>query len=109
MWKSLFFLFPLLLHAQNSLEFTGRYWFTQMGSRIRVEVNGLGSDIDARNDLGMPDTNFPAGGVEWRRGRSLVRFEYTPIDLAGDRTVTRTIVFQGRPFTVGTRVVSELE
>jgi hypothetical protein len=109
MWKFLFFLLPLFLHAQNSLEFTGHDWFTQMGSRIRVEQNGFGTDIDARKDLGMPDSNFPQGAVEWRRGRSLLRFEYTPIDYTGDRTVTRTIVFQGQPFTVGTRVVSELE
>jgi hypothetical protein len=109
MWKPFLLAFPLFLHAQSSLEFAGRYWFTQMGSRIRVEQNGFGTDIDARKDLGMPDTNFPQGGLEWRHGRSLVRFEYTPIDYSGDRTVSRTIVFQGRPFTVGTRVVSELQ
>jgi hypothetical protein len=38
-----------------------------------------------------------------------LRFDYTPIDYTGDRIVTRTIVFRGQPFTVGTRVVSELE
>jgi hypothetical protein len=109
MWKRILIGLPFLLHAQSSFEFTGRYWFTRMGSRIRVEQNGFGTDIDARRDLGMPDKNFPQGGFLWRRGRSLLRFEYTPIDYAGDRTVTRTILFHGQPFTVGTRVVSELE
>lgn len=80
-----------------------------MGSRIRVEQNGFGTDIDARRDLGMPDTNFPQGGFTWQRGRSRVRFEYTPIDYSGDQTVARTIIFRGQPYTVGTRVVSELE
>lgn len=81
----------------------------QMGSRIRVERSGFGTDIDARRDLGMPDTNFPRGGVTWQRGRSRLRFDYTPIAYSGDQTVTRTVVFNGREYTVGTRVVSDLE
>jgi hypothetical protein len=109
MWKWLLVTVPFLVHAQNSFEFTGRAWFTTMGSRIRVEQGSIGTDIDARSDLGMSDTTFPQGGFAWRRGRSLLRFEYTPIDYTGDRTVTRTILFRGQPFTVGTRVVSELE
>jgi hypothetical protein len=101
--------FPALLLAQNSVEFTGRYWMPQMGARIRVEAGGLGADIDARSDLGMPDTNFPKVDFTWQHGRSRVRFDYTPIDYTGDQTVTRTVVFRGREYTAGTRVVSELE
>jgi hypothetical protein len=109
MWKWILIGVPLLLRAQSSVEFTGHSWFTQMGSRIRVEQNGFGTDIDARSDLGMDGAAFPQGEFLWRHGRSVLRFDYTPIDYTGDRTVSRTIVFQGRPFTVGTRVVSELE
>lgn len=105
----LLFTFPALLLGQNSLELTGRYWMPQMASRIRVDAAGFGADIDARRDLGMPDTNFPEGDLTWQSGRSRVRFEYTPIDYTGDQTVTRTIVFRGQPYTVGTRVVSEME
>ena len=94
---------------QNSVEFTGRYWIPQMASRIRVEQAGFGTDIDTHADLGMQDTNFPEGGFTWQRGRSKLRFEYTPIDYSGDQNVSRTVVFRGRQYTVGTRVVSELE
>ena len=104
-----FFFVAFLLNAQNSIEFTGRYWIPRMASRIRVESNGFGTDIDAVRDLGMPDTNFPQGGFTWQHGRSRVHFEYTPIDYSGDQTVTRTLVFRGQPYTVGTRVLSELE
>jgi hypothetical protein len=105
----LLFTFPALLLGQNSVDFTARYWMPQMASRIRVNAAGFGADIDARQDLGMADTNFPEGDVTWQRGRSRLRFEYTPIDYTGDRTVTRTILFRGQPYTVGTRVVSEME
>jgi len=81
----------------------------QMATRIRVEANGLGTDIDARRDLGIPDTNFPAGNFTWQHGRSRLRFDYTPIDYSGDQTVTRTVFFGGREYTLGTRVVSDLE
>ena len=105
----MFLVFPALLLGQNSVEFTGRYWIPQMASRIRVEANGFGTEIDARRDLGIEDTNFPAGGFTWQHGRSRLHFEYTPIDYSGDQTVTRTVVFAGRQYTVGTRVVSDLE
>jgi hypothetical protein len=106
---SIFLAFPALLIGQNSVEFVGRYWIPQMGSRIRVESGGFGTDIDARRDLGMPDTNFPSGGFTWQHGRTRLRFDYTPIDYSGDQTVTRTVLFGGRQYTVGTRVVSNLE
>jgi hypothetical protein len=81
----------------------------QMATQLRVEANGFGTDIDARRDLGMADTHFPAGNFIWQHGRSRLRFDYTPIDYSGDETVTRTVLFGGREYTVGTRVVSELE
>jgi hypothetical protein len=80
-----------------------------MASTIKVEANGFGTDIDARRDLGMDDKSLPAGNFEWRNGRSRLRFDYSPIAYSGDRTVTRTVVFSGREYTVGTRVVSDIE
>ena len=80
-----------------------------MSTHLRVEANGFGTDIDARRDLGMDDARFPAGNFIWQHGRSRLRFDYTPIDYSGDQTVTRTVLFGGREYTVGTRVVSDLE
>ena len=98
-----------LLTAQSGVDLEGRYWATSMSTRIRVERGGFGTDIDARRDLGIPDAGFPQGSVTWTHGRNVLSFTYTPIDFAGDQTVTRTVVFRGRPYTVGTRVESELE
>ena len=94
--------------AQNTIEFEGRYWIPQFSSQIRVEQNGVGTDIDARRDLGMTNTNFPQGSVAWRRGWSRLSFTYTPLDFSGDQSINQTVVFHGRQYTVGTRVQSEL-
>jgi hypothetical protein len=110
--RSAFFVligFAVLLPAQTAFEFTGRYWIPQMSARLRVERNGFGTDIDAKQDLGISDTNFPEGQFTLETRHMRVQFTYTPIDLSGDRTVTRTIVFNGRTYALGTRVVSDLE
>src|SRR5262249_38881770 len=65
---------PPLLPAQQNSQFPGRYWIPHMNTRIRVESAGLGSDIDARTDLGIRDANFPEAAFTWQHGRSLVTF-----------------------------------
>jgi hypothetical protein len=100
---------PLVLSAQTSLDLTGRYWLPQMSTRIRVDQNGVGTEIDARRDLGMSDTNFPQGTAILRLSRGFLRFDYTPIDYTADEVVNRTIIFRGMPYPVSTRVISELE
>jgi hypothetical protein len=102
-------LLPTVLSAQDSVEFIGRYWAPQFHGQVRVDRSGFGTDIDARRDLGVKNTNFPSGEVSWRRGRHRVSFGYTPIEYSGDREVVRTILFGGREYTLGTRVVSNLE
>jgi hypothetical protein len=98
------------LFAQTSVDFAGRYWIPDMSGRMRVvEQGGFGTDIDMRGDLGFSDTNFAQGAVTLRHGRSQLTFRYTPIEYAGDQTVSRTIEFSGRLYMVGTRVVSDLE
>src|SRR6266496_441626 len=97
------------LSAQATIELEGRYWFSNFNSKIRVERNGLGTDIDARNDLGFSDSNFPEGRIAVHLGHSRLSFDYTPIDFSGDQTVSRTLIFNGRTYTLGTRVVSGLE
>src|SRR5262249_8754879 len=102
-------LFPTLLIGQQSLDLVATYWIPQTSGRVRGDAAGLGSDIDVHNDLGLQDTNFPVGNVAWQKGRSCLTFSYTPIDFTADQNVNRTVVFRGNQYTIGTRVVSELE
>jgi len=94
--------------AQDTVEFEGRYWIPQFSSRLRVTAGGFGTEVDARQDLGIADTNFPVGGVRWQHGRHHLVFGYTPLDYSGDQVVSRTVVFNGRQYTLGTRIQSGL-
>src|SRR5215469_4809945 len=103
-------LLGLCLHAQPTLYFEGRYWRTELGSRFRVDRNGIGTDIDVVKDLGFQDAGFPEGKfILQGTGGNRLSFGYTPINFSGDQTVTRTILFNGQPFTVGTQVISSLD
>ncbi|MBZ5586075.1 MAG: hypothetical protein LAQ30_28570 [Acidobacteriia bacterium] len=102
--------FAAVLPAQRSIEFEGRYWVPRMTGRVRVEQNGVGTDVDARADLGIPNTNFPEGRFTFQSsGRNRLQFTYTPMDYSGDAAVTRTVIFNGQQYTLGTRVISDLE
>src|SRR5262249_61648467 len=70
MRTAILFFLPTLLAAQQNFEFTGRYWIPHMNTRIRVESAGLGTDIDARADLGIRDTNFPEAPFTWHHART---------------------------------------
>lgn len=97
-----------LLPAQRAVEFEGRYWMP--AARSRVSIKGAGTDIRFKEDLGLQDANFPEGRLSYYgRGRSHIHFSYTPIDYAGETTINRTLVFGGRQYTVGARVLSEFE
>jgi hypothetical protein len=99
-----------LVWGQRAVEFEARYWNPRSHSRIRVTSGGVGSDIDFRKDLGIPDTKFQEGRFTFQgRGMNRLRFAYTPIDYAGDGKVARTVWFDGRQYTAGTRVLSNLE
>ena len=98
-----------VLSAQPSIELEGRYWFSQFTSRIRVDAGGVGTEIDGRHDLGFTDSNFPSGRVAVFLGHSRISFEYTPIDFSGDQVVSRTVLFNGKTYTVGTRIVSGMQ
>ena len=80
-----------------------------MSTRIRVEAGGFGTDIDGRRDLGLADTGFPEAVVTVRAGRHRFTFSYTPIEYSSDQDVNRTVFFRGRQYTIGTRVVSDLD
>jgi hypothetical protein len=97
------------LSGQTFLELEGRYWSSTVDSRIRVERQGFGTEIDGSKDLGFDRSGFPEGRATLGLGRHRFSFDFTPIDISGDRVVSRTLFFNGRSYTIGTRILSELE
>lgn len=98
--------------AQDTkVEFEGRYWITDLTAKAKLtEADITGTDIDFKADLGIEDKNFPDARFTWYTGpQSKLRLTYTQIDYSGDKNVERTIEFGGETYTVGTRVITDLD
>src|SRR5688572_25860117 len=66
------------------------------------------NDIDFVEEFGIEDKNFP--DFRFVVGRShKFRFGYTPVNYQADATITRTITFQGRTFTVGAPASTDIK
>lgn len=103
---------PVLSSAQDPIkvEFEGRYWITDLTAEAKVTENGIGTKINFQDDLGVGDENFPEGRFTWYPGpNSKIRLAYTRIAYDGDKNVEKTIEFAGETYTVGTRVITDLE
>jgi hypothetical protein len=103
---------PCFADAQKgpTLEFEGRYWFTEMKGSIRVTEARTGSDTDFKHDLGIKDENFPEARLTWYTGpKSRIRLAYTQAGFEGDENIDRTLEFRGQTYTVGTRVETDVK
>ena len=87
------------------------YWFPKLTGTVETLTAGFtdNQSFDVKDDLGVKDKNFAAGEAFVRLGRFRLRAGYTPLNFTGDKALTRTIVFQGQSFNVGTQVHSKLD
>jgi len=107
-------LLVVLLLPLSSLAFEigarGYYWFPSLDGTVKVdEANIIGTTIDFDNDLGIEDEDYPSGEVFVGFGRHHLSLTYTDIDYSGSHTLTRTIWFKGKPYTIGSLVTSSIE
>jgi hypothetical protein len=94
----------------GALEFEGRYWAADLDAKVKVVSSGIGDTFNLKNDLGIADEDFPEGRVIWHTGpNSRIRLSYTLAEYTGDQSVTRTIDFNGKSYTLGSRVESKLD
>lgn len=93
------------------IELEGRYWFTNLDARARVDSNSLsGTNVDFTDDLDLDDEDAP--GVRVTLGLPLnnkIRLAYTFLSFDGDTTLDQSINFNGSTFTAGSQVSSDLE
>lgn len=103
---------PDFSFAKNDInvEFEGRYWITDLTAEAKVTEDGIGTEIDFQDDLGLDDKNFPEGRFTWYPGaNSRIRVSYTQISYDGDKEIDKTIDFAGETYSIGTRVITDLE
>jgi hypothetical protein len=101
-----------LAYAESEkFEAEARYWFTDLESKASVTSSGVtGTDIDLKDDLGIGDENLLEARLAWNTGpNSKIKFAYTQVGYSGSKNVDKTITFEGKTYTVGTNVESDLD
>ena len=110
---SCFVLVATLASAQV-LELEGRYWPAALTATVRVtgdhaEVPSDISTINLKSDLGLKDKDLKDFRLTLFTGpNSRLRMAYVKMDYSADQNITRTILFNGQLYTVGTRVLTTL-
>jgi len=93
------------------VELEARYWFIDLNASAKAKSGSLpGTDIDLGDDLGLKSENAPEGRLTFFAGpNSRIRLAYTRLDFEGDKTLGRTITFEGEAFTANSRVATDLD
>lgn len=97
--------------AEAAVRVEGRYWFTELSSKVHASTPGLdGTDIALRDTLGMDKSrNFGEGRIELHLGVHHLRYSYTAFSWEGHNTITQAVNFAGATYTANTRVDSKLD
>jgi hypothetical protein len=99
------------LGEQYHVELVLDFWRPTLDATVSSESLGLlGSDIDAKADLGYVDKTIREFRLVFRPARKhRFRIAYTPVHYTGDVILDRTIVFNGIAFKVGLPVQTEFK
>ena len=118
MFRKIVFLFVFVFFsaafayaADAIVEFEGRYWMPDLTAEGKVTSFGIsGSDLNFKSELGIQDEDFPEGRFIWHTGpNSRIRAYYTAAEFEGDQMISQTIKFDGKTYTAGTQVKSNLD
>ncbi len=107
-------LLPAFLCAQEQEDFDqyklrlDTFWFYSKPSGT-LQGSGDSGAVDLQKDLGFNSYSTFAGKVDWKFTRkNHLYVEFIPFYTSQQRTLTRTIVFQGQTFNAGLAANSEL-
>jgi outer membrane protein len=113
-YMTLSFILAVLLIPASSSAFEvgarGYYWFPSLDGNVKVDGAGIiGTSIDFDKDLGIDDESYPT--IEAFIGADKHHFSlaYTSIDYSGTKTLTKTIVFNGKTYSTSALVSSSIE
>ncbi len=88
-----------------------RYWLSELDAEVKVTENGLtGTEIDLERDLGVDtEENFLEGRITFEFGKHRVRYAFVPLSWDGSKTITKSINFAGKTYSVNTDVTTSLD
>lgn len=88
----------------------GAYWFPKLSGSLQTTTNGVpDTRFDVKDTLGIQDENIPFGEAYARFGRVVLRVGYARLKFDGNRTLAKTITFNGQTFGISDNVVSKLD
>jgi hypothetical protein len=87
-----------------------RSWKPSFGAEALATAGGVGTEIDFAADLGLADERFTGFRLTWESGpRSFITVGYETVSYEGERSITRTLDFDGTRFDAGLDLKSELD
>jgi hypothetical protein len=87
-----------------------QYWIPTFKGVLRVDDNGItGSEIGAKDDLGIGNENIPGVEAYCGIGNHEFTLAYSQVNLSGAKYLIRNIVFRGNVYNADAYVESELK
>jgi len=109
----LFILAVLLIPASSSafeVGARGYYWFPSLDGNVEVDKASIvGTSIDFDKDLGIDDESYPTIEAFIEADKHHFSLAYTSIEYSGTKTLTRSIVFNGKTYSASALVNSLIE
>jgi outer membrane protein len=109
----LFILAVLLIPASSSafeVGARGYYWFPSLDGNVEVDkARIVGTSIDFEKDLGIDDESYPTIEAFIQADKHHFSVAYTSIEYSGTKTLTRSIVFDGKTYSASSLVNSLIE
>jgi hypothetical protein len=85
------------------------YQSTAVSGQFAGNVNGVGTHIDMKNDLGFKRSDNVTAELALQLGDSRLSLGYLPLDFKGSGTLTRNITFNGQNYAASTAVTSRVK
>ncbi len=97
--------------AMALIKAEARYWVSELDAEVKVTESGLtGTTMDFEKDLGVDtEENFLEARITLQMGKHSIRYAFVPMSWDGAKTITRSINFAGRTYSVNTAVTSSLD
>lgn len=108
----LFFAFILIsavAQANETVSLKIGYQVFSPSGDLALKEGGIGTKVDLENDLALDDSNNITAELGVNLGNFKLSVGYLPIAFEGDNIISRSIIFDGEIYTVGSRVVSSVD
>jgi hypothetical protein len=113
-WTALCALAMLLFWAMpvGAFEIGARalYWFPTFKADMKADNAGqTGTALNLEDNLGVGNKSFPTFEAFGGLGKHRLSLAYTPISYSGSAKLTTPVTFNGKTFTAGTNVDTDLK